>query len=168
VKKTFFLLALAALASGCLTDYRWTSPVPEKMRTVSVPVFRNESDVTELGTLVSRQLLREFQREGTFSLRRVGDAAVEVQGVVKSAGASVQSYDRKGGMRRRGYRMQAVANVSVIDKVNGKVVIDNREYTASVTFAGDADNLTSSRDASGRLADELSRQIVDDVLAIKW
>ena len=50
---------LLALAAGCRA-YVWTSSVPEDLRKVAVPTFRNESDVTELGNVVARQVLREF------------------------------------------------------------------------------------------------------------
>jgi hypothetical protein len=46
------------------------------MRTVSVPTFRNETDVVELGAIAARQTLREFQREGTFAIRRTGKTSV--------------------------------------------------------------------------------------------
>lgn len=169
MRKTLLFVLVSGVFAGCISGYHWTSDVPEKMRTVSVPTFRNESDITELGAVASRQVLREFQREGTFGVRRVGDSAIEIQGTVKSADASAESYDRRGGLRRGSYRLRATVLVSVIDKINGRVVIDNAEYSASATFASSsADILSAKRDASGRLADELARQIVDDVLAIKW
>ena len=52
------------------------------MRTVSVPTFRNETDVLELGAVATRQTLREFQREGTFRIASQDDAALEVQAVL--------------------------------------------------------------------------------------
>ena len=58
------LVFAALFAPGCGTSYSWRPAVPEDMRTVSVPSFRNESDVQELGAVVTRQVLREFQREG--------------------------------------------------------------------------------------------------------
>lgn len=169
MKKAFLFALLSGALAGCLSQYHWTSKVPEKMRTVSVSTFRNESDLTEFGAVASRQVLREFQREGTFGIRRVGDSAVEIQGIVKNVDTSAESYDRRGGLRRAGYRMRVTALVSVIDKINGKVIVDNVKYSAGVAFAsGSTDLLTAKRDASGRLAEELARQIVDDVLAIKW
>ena len=53
---------LAALALAGCANYRWTSPVPADMQTVTVPTFRNESNVLELGAVATRQVLREFQR----------------------------------------------------------------------------------------------------------
>lgn len=163
---SLFVLLLAFC--GCATGYSWRSSVPEEMRTVSVPTFRNESVVSELGSLATRQLLREFQREGTFKIRMTGDAALEIQGVIKSATPSLSAYDRRSGNRVAVYTASANAEVSIIDKRNRKVLVDNRRYVAEVPFTAGQDRTTAMRDASGRLADNLARQVVDDLLNLKW
>ena len=163
------VIAASALAlAGCRTGYTWTSGVPENMRTVSVPTFRNDSDLTELGSLAARQLLREFQREGTFRIARPDDAAVEVQGVVKSTSADFIGGNRKTVLQAGDYRCVATALVSVVDRVNGRVLIDNRNYTAEAVFASGLDLSTAMRNASERLAEDLARQLADDVLAVQW
>jgi len=138
------------------------------MRTVSVPTFRNESDVTELGDVVARQVLREIQREGTFTVARSDDAALEVQGIVKEASSSVVAYERRTGARNRERRFAMTASVSVVDRRGGKVLVDGRKYKASTSFLVNDDVVTGERDASGRLAEDIARQIVDDLLALKW
>jgi hypothetical protein len=137
------------------------------MRTVSVPTFRNESDLQEAGAVAARQVLREFQREGTFSVRGPDDAALQVQGTIKSVGGGLVSYDRRHGLRLGGQEIVAKAIVSVVDKRKGKVLVDNRVYSAVASFAAGQDVTTAQRDASGRLMEDLARQIVDDVLALK-
>lgn len=161
-------LSVALTAIGCASDYSWRTKVPPKMRSVSVPVFRNESDVTEFGNVAARQLLREFQREGTFSLAAPSEAAVEIQGIVKKADARTSAYRRGTGMRFSDLDFTAEVEISVIDKTNGKVLVDNKLYRARTTFIDNDDFLTSRRDASGRLAEDLARQVVDDVLNLKW
>ena len=164
-----FLLLLALCATcGCGTSYSWRSSVPEKMRTVSVPTFRNESEVNELGAVATRQILREFQREGTFKIRMTGDAALEIQGVIKAASFGTIAYDRKIYGRLAASEFHAEAEVSVIDKRNRKVLVDNRKYVARTTFTSRQDRTTAMRDASGRLADDLARQVVNDLLNLKW
>jgi len=163
-----WVLVLVASACGCLTSYRWTSSVPERMRTVCVPTFRNESDVTELGAVVSRQILREVQREGTFKIKREGDAAIEVQGIVKSAGETYSIGDRRSGARLYESVFEVVATVSVIDRANGKVLVDNRQYVAQTTYVINQDILTGQRNASGRAAEDLAMQIVDDLTSMQW
>jgi len=161
------LVPLLAFAAGC-ASYSWRPAVPEGMRTVSVPTFRNESDVTELGDVVARQVLREIQREGTFTVARSDDAALEVQGIVKEASSSVVAYERRTGARNRERRFAMTASVSVVDRRGGKVLVDGRKYKASTSFLVNDDVVTGERDASGRLAEDIARQIVDDLLALKW
>ena len=161
-------LLLAAVLCGCGTSYSWRSSVPETMRTVCVPTFRNESGVSELGAVASRQILRELQREGTFRIRATDDAALEVQGTIKSATCDLSGYDRRAGGRRMTYRFDAVAEVSVIDKRSRKVLVDNRTFKAETGFTSGQDLTTARRDASGRLAEDLARQVLDCLLGLKW
>lgn len=163
----FVLVALCAMC-GCGTSYSWRSGVPEEMRTVSVPTFRNESDVSELGAVATRQILRELQREGTFKIRMTGNAALEIQGVVKAASFGTTAYDRRIYGRLSAGECRAEAEVSVIDKRDRKVLVDNRKYVATATFTSRQDRTTAMRDASGRLADDLARQVVNDLLSLKW
>ena len=162
------LALLAAMAAAGCSSYSWKPSVPESMRTVSVPTMRNESDVTELGAVMSRQLLREFQREGTFSVRAVGDAALEIQGIVKKSSAASRGYDRRSGLKMASYEMSAEVEISVIDKRNGKVLVNNRIYVPTTSYTSGQDRTTAMRDASGRLADDLARRVVDDVVNLKW
>ena len=159
---------LAAFALAGCASYRWTSSVPADMRTVSVPTFRNESDLVEFGAVTTRQVLREFQREGTFKIATSDDAAVEVQGVVKVASAGLIYFKREMSMRAFEQRLTVVADVSVVDRRSGKVVVNNRRYVADTTYFSDTDIATARRDASGRVAEDLARQIVDDVTSCRW
>ena len=162
------LLVIGAVACGCSSSYSWRPSVPEDARTVTVPTFRNESNVSEAGAVAARQLLREFQREGTFKIRTAGNAAIEVQGVIKSVSPAMAAYNRRAGARIAAYDLSATAEISVIDKRKGKVLVDNCKYVASTTFTAGQDRTTAVRDASGRLMDDLARQVVDDILNLKW
>lgn len=168
MRKTFSVVAVALTLCGCMTAYKWTSSVPEGMRTVSVPTFRNESDMTEIGNVTTRQILREIQREGTFKIARQADAAVEIQGVIKSASSGYSAGDRRSGSRLGEYLFTVVAVVSVIDRVNGRVLVNNRQYAASTTYVSNQDTMTAGRDASGRAAEDLALQIVDDLTSMQW
>ncbi len=165
--KWFAVPFLALFAAGCAA-YSWHSPVPQDCRTVAVPVFRNESDVTGLGSEITRQVLREFQREGTYKLRNQGDSALEVQGIVKHSSSTVVAFGRKTGDRNREYSLTAKAEVSFIDKKSGRVLINNRTYECVASFLAGDDIMTGERDARARLAEDFARQIVDDALALDW
>ncbi len=168
MKKGFYLLTLAALLTGGCTNYRWTSRVPEEIRTVAVPVFENRTHAAELGAVTTQYVLREFQREGTFSIRRPGDSTIEVQGAIVSADRQHISYDRAFGRRASEYRYIVKAEVSFVNKDAGTVLQENRRYTAETTFSVQGDLLTGQRNAAGRIAQELARQIVDDVVSYPY
>ncbi len=161
-------VALVGLVCGCGANYCWRPAVPAAMRTVAVPTFRNDSELQEAGAVAARQVLREFQREGTFKIRPTGEAALEIQGTVLSAGGDSVAYDRRSGLRISSYELVGEFAVSVIDKRLGKVLVDNRCYTARASFAVGQDLTTAQRDAAGRMAEDLARQVVDDVLNLKW
>ena len=163
------LLAVTLVASSAGgASYKWKSSIPEDRRSVFVPVFRNESDVTELGNVVARQLLRELQHEGTFKISTADDCALEIQGVIDSTSLSrVNSTARDYSNRRRESRFTAEANVTVIDRKSSEVLLE-RKYVGRTTFYGDYDVLTLQRNASGRIAEDIARQIVDDVLDLEW
>ncbi len=166
MKKLVVSLAMAttaAILGGC-AGYRWTSEVPESLRTVAVPTFDNRTMSAELGAVVSQYVLREFQREGTFSIRRTGDSALEVQGSIEKADRAAIAYDRGYGMRASEYRYVVEASVSLVDKSSGKVLFENRKYVGETTFLTQNDLLTGQRDAAQRVAADLARQIVDDVV----
>jgi len=163
------LAAMMLFLAGCGSTYGWRrSSVPTDVRTVYVPTFRNESDVVELGAIASRQILREFQREGTFAICSEEDAVIEVQGVIKSANAGINAYDRRSGSRKSSYTFNATAEVSVIDKRSHRVLVNNRQITATTVFTAGGDLATGKRDASGRVMEDLARQVVDCVLGVKW
>lgn len=168
IRWRFLPTALAALTLlGCGTVYSWRPAVPADRRTVAVPTFRNSAKLPGFGSVMARQLAREFQREGTFAIESAETAALEVQGEVLSVGNSSSAFDRHGS-RKSSYEITALVQVTVVDRRSQKLLLDNRKYDASVTYSAGADSLNAKRDASGRLADELSRRVVDDILNLKW
>lgn len=161
------LMSLVLLAlTGC-QSYSWRSQVPEVYRSVSVPTFRNETTIPTAGSVVTRQLAREFQREGTFRIDG-SDAAIEVQGAVTAVEFRGDGFRRVFYSRLSSASVIITVKVSVIDRQQGKVLIDNRSYSAEMPYA-DGSDMTAGRDlAIERAADELSREIVDDLLLFNW
>lgn len=166
MKTLVTVLSLVFAVVGC-ANYSWRSSVPAEMRTVQVPVFRDGSGLTETGPVVTRQILREFQREGTFEVKSVG-AALEIQGEVVSAKAVGLNANYKEGSRNHGGDLVIRAKVSVIDKRAGRVLVNNCVYEGSAPFSALQDSATALRDASGRAADQLAQRVVDDVLGLKY
>lgn len=158
-------VALLALALAGCVGYRWTPEVPDTMRTVAVPVFENRTDFSEFGPIATRHALREFQNEGTFSIRRAGDSALELQGVVTSVRQHALDFDRGYDRRASEYRLVATVEFTLVDKKSGKILFDRRKITGETTFLSQRDVLSGRRNAADRLALDIARQAVDATLA---
>ena len=161
------MLVATVLLSGCV-GYSWGTSVPKEYRKVSVPVFENLTPVSEIGPIVTQYTLREFQREGSFRVAHPEDAAIEVQGVLRSMDRHAVAYDRGRGMRASEYRYVIVADVSFIDKKNGKILLERRGVKGETTVLTHNDLLTGQKNASFRIASDIARQIVNDAVALPF
>lgn len=169
MKSILLSAALGALmfVSGC-AGYSWGTSVPKEYRTVAVPVFENLTEVSELGPIVTQYTLREFQREGTFKVARPADAAIEVQGSLRKMMRGGVSYDRGFDMRATEYRYVILADITYVDKRNGKVLLERKGVQAETTFLTQNDLLTGQKNAAARIANDLARQIVNDAVALPF
>ncbi len=160
------LTAALFIAGGC-ASYSFKSNVPPEARSIAVPVFENQSDFPELDAVVTQYTLREFQREGTFRIKPPERAAYKLYGVLSRSKSNALNYDRNFGSRASEYEYTAVARITLVESSTGKLLMDDVKVQAKTTFMTQGDMLTSMQDASPRLARELSRAIVDTVLA-QW
>lgn len=158
-----FAAALLAV-TGCAT-YRFGSSVPEELRTISVPVFENDSGYPEIDAIVTQYVLREFQREGTFKIKDTKSSSLKLLGKLVKSDLTPLSYDRNYGSRASEYRYALVAEITLVERSTGKLLLDGVKIKANTTFLTHGDMLTGMQDAYPRIAKELSRSIVDAVLA---
>lgn len=157
-------LSGVALLSGCGT-YHVTSGVPEELRTISVPVFENKTGYPEFGAIATQYTLREIQREGTLKIAPLESASLKLLCEVSTDKRAV-SFNRSYGSRALEYRYKLIANVTLVERSTGKLLLDNVPIVASTTFLTHDDMLTGMQNAAPRISKELSRAIVDTVLAL--
>lgn len=165
IQKSLFAV-LACMVAGC-AHYRVGSSVPEELRTIAVPVFENASGFPEIDAIVTQYVLREFQREGTFKLEPLKTAKLKLLGKLAKSDMEPLNYDRNYGSRTSEYRYSLVAEITLIERESGKLLLDDVPIKANTTFLTHGDMLTGMQDAAPRIAEELSRAIVDAVLA-RW
>ena len=163
---TVAIISALLFSTGCST-YRFRSSVPEELRTIAVPVFENASGFPEIDAVVTEYVLREFQREGTFKIKGVHDASLKLLGKLVKSETQALNYDRNYGSRTSEYRYSIVAEITLVERGTGKLLIDGMQIKANTTFLTQGDMLTGLQDAYPRIAKDLSRSIVDAVLA-QW
>ena len=163
---TLTLAAGLLFSAGC-ASYRFKSSVPEELRTISVPVFENASGFPEIDAVVTEYVLREFQREGTFKIKDVENSSFKLLGKLVKSKTHGINFDRNYGERTSEYRYSLEAEITLVERSTGKLLIDGMRVKANTTFLTHGDMLTGLQDAYPRIAKELPRSIVDAVLA-QW
>jgi len=163
---TLTLTSALLLAAGC-ASYRFGSSVPEELRTIAVPVFENATGFPELDAVVTQYVLREFQREGTFAISAIDSASLKLLGRLSATSFEAINFDRNYSSRSSEYRYSVVAEITLVERGTGKLLVTSLPVKASTTFLTHGDMLTGLQDAYPRIAKELSRSIVDAVLA-QW
>ncbi len=165
---TLMTTALSALILICgCASYRFTSNIPAESRSIAVPVFENESGFPELDAIVTQYTLREFQREGTFKIKTIDNAAYKLYGTIKRVQPSPVNYDRNFGSRASEYEYKVTALITLVESSTGKMLMNEVPIKTHTSFLTQGDMLTGMQDANPRLAKELSQAIVDTVLA-QW
>lgn len=152
------------LAAGC-SNYRLNSPVPEELRTIAVPVFENASGFPEIDAVVTQEVLREFQREGTLKLARLDNASLKLLGKLENSKTEPINYDRNFGSRTSEYRFELTARITLVERGSGRLLIDDLPIKANTSFLTRGDMLTGLQDAQPRVARDLAHAIADAVLA---
>jgi Lipopolysaccharide-assembly len=152
------------LLSSCGT-YHVTSGVPEEIRTISVPVFENKTGFPEVGAIATQYTLREIQREGTFKIAPLDSSSFKLLCTL-STDKRALSFNRSYGSRAAEYKYKLIASVTLIERSTGKLLLDDVKVEAITSFMTNDDLLTGMQDAGPRAAKELSRAIVDTVLAL--
>jgi len=152
------------LLSGCGT-YHVTSSVPQELRTIAVPVFENKTGFPEFGAVATQYTLREIQREGSFKIAPLESASLKLLCTVRTERKAL-SFDRAYGTRASEYRYTMIASVTLVERSTGKFLLDDLPVSASTTFPTYDDLLTAMQSAAPRVSKELSRNIVDTILAL--
>ena len=170
MKRAGKLLNVGLAIAGCVwlagcASYRITSDVPEELRTIAVPVFENETGYPEVSATVTQFVLREFQREGTMKIKSLDNASLKLLGTVRLGETSPVRFDRSYGSRASEYRYTLIAEITLVERDTGKLLLDAVKVSGSTTFLTYDDMLTGMQNAYPRVAKELSRVIVDTVLA---
>ena len=163
---TLTFAAALLFSAGC-SSYRFTSSVPEELRSISVPVFENASGFPEIDAVVTQYVLREFQRQGTFKIKDVKDSSLKLIGKLVNCEAEALNYDRNYGSRTSEYRLNLTAEITLVERGTGKLLINGEHVRVNTTFLTHGDMPTGLQDAYPRIAKELSRAIVDRLLA-QW
>lgn len=152
-------LTVSVLAGGC-AHYHLGTSVPPELRTLAVPVFDNASGQPKAEVWATQAVLAEFRREGTMKIVDREDAALEVVGRVTECKLDPIRFDHDRPYLGVEYRMTLTANVKVVERATGKVMVNLGAVDGSVIFRTQSDLPSTKRDALPRAAAMLAKIVV--------
>lgn len=151
-------LLLAAVA-GC--GYSLTGTLPDRVKTIAVPIFKNETTEPGVETVLTRAVVEAFSTSGRLRIVSLDRADSILEGEV--IGYDVQSIAFDPKARIRLYRLIVTMNLRLRDVKENKLLLDQKGFRERADFqVADAVSETIAReDVALRVAaGQIARSVV--------
>ncbi|MBX3357021.1 MAG: hypothetical protein KF745_01200 [Phycisphaeraceae bacterium] len=156
----------AVLSGGCSSDpskgYTWGSTYDDTIKTVSVPVFKNNTQYQSIERDLAAALIHEIQTTTPWRVAAGENASATLSGVITSARlVKLSTADITGLVQEEA--VQATVQFEFKDNRTGKVLVARRNFSGSGTFVP-AQNVREKID-TGRYgaAQALAKSIVAEL-----
>ncbi|MES2310484.1 MAG: LptE family protein [Verrucomicrobiota bacterium] len=130
------------------------------VRTVCVPVVKNEAYEPGLQVMTTNAIIRRFEDDGTLqtvkSLDADGDLSVTIKKVQKVGTRS----DRNNVIRTAEYELEIIAEVTFTNRRLGRKIFENKEVRGKTAFYVQNDLQEGERQSLPLAAEDLANNIV--------
>ena len=159
------LTLLASVGCGYHTAGH-AAQIPESVRTIAVPAFKNETLTYRIEQLLTAAVVREFTTRTRYHvISDPADADASLRGTVLSTVASPLTYDTATG-RAASVLVVVSMKVELVDR-NGKVLYQNPSYVFREQYELSQDLQSFFEEDSPafrRLSQDFARTLVSNVL----
>jgi outer membrane lipopolysaccharide assembly protein LptE/RlpB len=153
------VLLLVAAAGGC--GYSLRGNLPDHLKTVSVPVFRNRTTEAGAESTITSAVVNAFTTNGRLKVVALDQADSVLDGEI--TGYSVQSLTYDSKLNLRSYRLTVTMNVRFRDLRRAEVLWQQDGLVEDVSFnvAGQvSDTISREEGAVKQAAIEIGRKLV--------
>ena len=160
-RPALLLLAAAALLLPSCSGYTVGSDKPGRMENVSsiaVPTFRNLTLEPRSAVLVTNNVVRQFQIDGTYQIRDVQDADAVLRGTIREFTRRQLRSARNNNLRTRELELVMAVDYVVEEPVTGNVLARGTVNGITSVFLDPNFQLSERQaidDASRKMAEEL-------------
>jgi outer membrane lipopolysaccharide assembly protein LptE/RlpB len=155
------LLALVAgLSAGC--GYSFHGNLPSHIKTVAVPIFRNQSDVPGFENAITSAVISAFSSGGRLRVVPMDQADSILEGEILSTQIDGAGFDRNQNVQA--YHLVVVLNVKFRDLRQDKILWQESGLTQVADFQVQgqvSDTLAQGRGAAGQAAADIGRKIAN-------
>lgn len=156
-------VAAAALLLGGCTTYELGSALPPDIETLYIPTVVNATDEPLLESAVTREVLREFQRDGTLKL--VDEASADARLDIRLVGFKLQAikFERDDTRATQVYQMLIDAKVK-LTRAGETAPMMERDMLGDTFFDFFGDLASSKVTATPLAARDLAHDIVESLV----
>lgn len=162
------IIGCALCLSGC-AGYRLgpVNGVEAREKSVAINPFANQTMQPRLTDVVTSQLRKELQRDGTYQLSSHGEADILVNGTLTRYQRQEVTLAPNDVLTVRDYRVVLTAQVSARERSTGKVLFDQQVMGYTLIRVG-ADLPSAERQAMPLLANDLAKNVTALLTEGKW
>lgn len=162
------LLLALALPTGC-AGYKLgpVNGMTAGAKSVQVNPFLNHTLEPLLSDVVTEQVRKQLQRDGTYKLASHNDGDIVVEGVITAYQRQEQSFAPNDTMVVRDYRLVLVAQVKARDRLTGRKILDKAVTGVTLIRVG-ADLSSAERQGLPLLAADLAQNVTSLLAEGSW
>jgi hypothetical protein len=162
VRSFFSFAALVLLVAGC-SGYRLGNiggKEVQGMRTIYVPVVKNEGYEPGLQVVTTNAIIRRFENDGTLQTVKSLDADGELNVTIKKVQRIGTRNDRNNVIRTAEYEVEIIAEATFTNRRLGRKIFENKEVRGKTAFYVPNDLQEGERQALPLASEDLANNIV--------
>ena len=141
--------------------------LPESLRTISVPGFKNQTQTYRIEQILTRDVVREFVARTDYQVINTSSDAADatLRGTVVSTVAAPLTYDSQTG-RASSEVVTITLKISLVDR-SGRILFENQNYTFRDVYQLSRDIASffdEETPALQRMSRDFARTLVSDIL----
>ena len=163
------LLVLAPFGLGGCAGYQLgpSNGLTAREKSVQVNPFVNQTLQPRLTDVVTWQMRKELQRDGTYQLATHGDGDIVVTGEITRYQRMEVTFSSSDILTVQDYRLSLTAHVTARDRSSGRILLD--QPVTGYTLMRVGNDLTSAeRQAMPLLAQDLAQNVTALLADGKW
>jgi len=158
--------AIGALALTSCAGYRLGADQPavmEGVRTIAVPLFRNDSSIPRSAVLITNRVVRQFQVDGTYRIVDPSRADAIVRGTIRPVRRQQLRNDKFNVLRTIEQEVRLVLDYSIETRSGAVITTGTVEGSTSAFLDSNFQRSESQAldEAASRLADELVSRLAE-------
>lgn len=160
LKLPVLFLVTCSVLTGC-AGYRVGTLLPEKYKTVSVPMFKNGTNQPNIEPLATNAVIEQLNVDRTL---RVVDQDPDLLLECTIAGYTRTAIRYAEGARPQQYRLTITVSATLTDVRERKQIWTNRPISGNAEFLAGADLYSSERAVLPVVMEDLAHDIVEAVV----